>query len=65
MIAMEPKEEIPCAKCHSYKAKDKKFSCNPQDCKELSDWIFENVTQLRTESLQTQRCPEIAVRYVV
>jgi hypothetical protein len=64
-MTMEPTEEIPCAKCQSYNGKEKKFSCNPDNCKELSTWLFEHVIQLREESPRIQKDHEIAIRYVV
>ena len=64
-MTMEPTEEIPCAKCQSYNSKEKKFSCNPDACKELSAWLFEHVIQLRPEAHEIQQKREIAIRYVV
>ena len=66
LSAMEQKEEIPCAKCRSYKAKEKKFSCNPDDCKDLTLWLLENAPHMQPETLQMQlHIPEKAIQYVV
>jgi hypothetical protein len=65
---MENKKEkqIPCTTCKSYNAKLSKFSCKPNDCKELSDWLLPYVNQREPESLQMQvQLPDTAIPYVV
>jgi len=64
MIVMEKQSEVPCANCQSWK--EKKFSCNPDDCKVLTVWLLEHAPQLSTGTIQMQvQFPEIAVQYVV
>ncbi|MCW4003552.1 MAG: hypothetical protein NWE95_06540 [Candidatus Bathyarchaeota archaeon] len=66
MVDMKKQAEIPCTSCQSWNSKQKKFSCNPDDCKELTTWLFANAPQLRKETVQLQvRLPEIAIKYVV
>jgi hypothetical protein len=63
---MEHEEQIPCADCHLWNAKEKKFSCKPKDCKELSAWLLQYAPQLSAEKAQMQvQLPEIAIQYVV
>jgi hypothetical protein len=62
---MEHQEEIPCASCQSWNGKQKKFSCNPNHCKELSEWMHEHNSQpIAMEQIQIQ-LPETAIQYVV
>jgi hypothetical protein len=62
---MEHQEEIPCASCQSWNGKQKKFSCNPNHCKELSEWMHERNSQPSAmEQIQVQ-LPETAIQYVV
>jgi hypothetical protein len=66
MIVMDKQGEIPCAACHSWRKKQKKFSCNPDSCSALTTWLFENAPHIRAETLQTQvHLPEVAFQYVV
>jgi hypothetical protein len=63
---MEKKSEIPCTSCQSWNRKEKKFSCNPEDCKELTTWLSDNAPQLCKGSVQMQvHIPEVAIKYVV
>lgn len=63
---MEKQDEIPCANCQSWKRNEKKFSCNPDDCKTLTAWLLEHVPQLSTGTIQMQmQLPETAIQYVV
>lgn len=65
-MIMEKQEEIPCANCDSWKRKEKKFSCNPDDCKVLTAWFLDYVPQLKTGTIQMQvHLPEVAIQYVV
>jgi hypothetical protein len=61
---MAKQKEIPCASCQSWVKKQKKFSCNPDDCKGLADWLFANAPHLNDEYAQI-RLKEIANQYVV
>jgi hypothetical protein len=66
VIAMGEQPEIPCSKCQFWRKKQKKFSCNPNDCSLLTSWLLENAPQLSKETLQMQvRLPEVALQYVV
>jgi hypothetical protein len=66
MIVMEHEEPIPCADCRLWNAKEKKFSCKPKDCKELSAWLLQYAPQLSAEKAQMQvQLPETAIQYVV
>jgi hypothetical protein len=63
---MENKEEIPCAACQSWKKEQKKFSCNPDNCKVLTAWLFEKAPRLSTSKIQMQmQLPVPANQYVV
>jgi hypothetical protein len=65
-IVMEREEEIPCAVCHSWNAKEKKFSCEPRECKELSAWLLKHAAHLSRETPQMQaHYSETTIQYVV
>jgi hypothetical protein len=65
MIAMEHQEEIPCSSCQSWNGRQKKFSCNPNVCKGLSEWMHEHTSiPNAAEQIQVQ-LPETATQYVV
>ena len=65
LIVMESKQEIPCASCQSWNAKRRKFSCKPQDCKELSEWLMQYAPQLKPDQAGMDGLPETSIRYVV
>jgi hypothetical protein len=63
---MESTQEIPCATCKSWNAKLRRFSCKPQDCKELSAWLLQYVPQLGSNPLETEvQLSEESIPYVV
>jgi len=63
---MDKKGEIPCASCNSWKKQQKKFSCNPDSCKELTAWLVKNAPQLSPDAVQVQvHLPEVALQYIV
>ena len=64
---MAKKAEIPCASCSSWVKKQKKFSCNPDECSGLTEWMFANAPHLGgCENVKLLvRLPEIATQYVV
>jgi hypothetical protein len=63
---MERQDTIPCAACQSWNRKQRKFTCNPSDCKQLTAWLSEHAPQLSTGTTQMQvQLPEIAIQYVV
>jgi hypothetical protein len=65
MIVMEHQEEIPCASCQSWNGKEKKFSCNPNRCKGLSEWMHEHSSKTGgMEQILLQR-PDTAIQYIV
>ncbi len=66
MIVMDKQGEIPCAACHSWLKRERKFSCNPDRCSALTNWLFKNAPQLKPEAVQIQAIlPEKALQYVV
>lgn len=66
MVMVMEKDEIPCASCQSWKKQQKKFSCNPDGCKQLTTWLFKHAPQLCKGTVQMQvHIPEIAIQYVV
>lgn len=63
---METEEQIPCAKCHLWKSKEKKFSCKPNECKELSIWLFQYAGELKPEVEETKAQRQgTVIQYVV
>jgi hypothetical protein len=65
MIPMEPQEEIPCASCQSWNGRQKKFFCNPNLCKGLSDWMQEHTSIPNIEDHTKMRLSETTIQYVV
>ena len=65
MISMEHQEEIPCASCQSWNGKEKKFSCNPNHCKGLSEWMHEHNSKLSAMEQIIFRRPDTAIQYIV
>lgn len=37
---METKEEIPCSMCKLWHSEKKEFSCEPQKCDKLTEWLL-------------------------
>jgi hypothetical protein len=63
---MEKQKEIPCANCQSWKRNQKKFSCIPNDCKDLTSWLLQNAPHMKAETLQMQlQLPEPIIQYIV
>jgi hypothetical protein len=66
---MAKKAEIPCASCRSWVKKQKKFSCNPDECSGLTEWMFANAPHISGgENGNVKllvRLPMIATQYVV
>jgi len=62
MVAMSCNSEIPCSACHKWDAKAKSFSCNPHECRKLSEWLF-NHTQI--ELAETMQLAVVPIQYVV
>ncbi len=63
---MEDAKEIPCATCQSWKKAQKKFSCDPNACKMLTAWLFENAAHLNEPKIHMQLAfPEPAKQYIV
>jgi hypothetical protein len=66
MIVMKKQDDIPCANCQSWIRKEKKFSCNPDSCKQLTVWLLEHKPQVDSGTIHMQvPLPEIASQYVV
>jgi len=63
-IAMSTNSEIPCSTCHLWSAKKKSFSCNPDKCAKLSEWLFDH-TSLGNEEKDNIEVIEEPIQYVV
>ncbi|MGA3110973.1 MAG: hypothetical protein ABSE15_02960 [Candidatus Bathyarchaeia archaeon] len=62
----EQETQIPCIKCRSYSAEQRKFSCKPHICKELSVWLQQRCPQLAPNPAETEMRVRIAaIPYVV
>jgi len=59
---MARNSEIPCSACHKWNAQAKSFSCNPHECKQLSEWLFAHAQLERVEATQFMVAP---IQYVV
>lgn len=42
---MENDDVIPCAKCAAWNQKTKSFSCSPNECAKLSNWLLKHVKE--------------------
>jgi len=63
---MAKQAEIPCASCRSWVKKQKKFSCNPDECKGLTEWILSNAPELGGGNIKKLvMLPVSAMQYVV
>jgi hypothetical protein len=62
---MDHQEEIPCTSCQSWNGKQKKFSCNPNLCKGLSEWMNDHASLPSAEKQSQMHLPETALQYVV
>jgi hypothetical protein len=61
-------KEIPCANCQSWAKKEKKFSCNPDECKGLTAWLYENAPNMTKDKANLQftvKFPVSACQYIV
>jgi hypothetical protein len=66
VIVVKKQMGIPCMQCDSWKKKERKFSCNPNDCKVLTEWLLGHAPVLTKDTVQMQvHLPDVAIRYVV
>jgi len=63
VIAMGNNSEIPCSACHQWNAKAKSFSCNPNKCKKLSEWLLDNAQLANEETVQIK--VQVPIQYVI
>jgi hypothetical protein len=64
----EKNKEIPCANCHSWVKRQKKFVCNPDECKGLNAWLYENAPNMTKDTANLQfavKLPVSACQYIV
>ncbi|MGD0643498.1 MAG: hypothetical protein ABSA75_01175 [Candidatus Bathyarchaeia archaeon] len=59
---MSNNSEIPCSACHNWDATAKSFSCNPDKCQKLSEWLLAHGQIARAETMQVAVVP---IQYVV
>ncbi|HYA77138.1 MAG TPA: hypothetical protein VEF91_00315 [Verrucomicrobiae bacterium] len=59
---MSDDSEIPCSACHKWDAAAKSFSCNPHECRKLSEWLLNHAQIDRKETMQFAVVP---IQYVV
>ena len=59
---MSSNSEIPCSDCHKWDAKAKSFSCNPNECRKLSEWLFDHA---QIERVETVHFVVVPIQYVV
>lgn len=56
---MKIKAEIPCATCSLWNPKEKRFSCDPNRCEKLSNWLLKHARDNTVEP------PNKIIQYVV
>ena len=61
-FAMEDNSEIPCSFCKKWDSKTKSFSCNPDECQKLTEWLFAHA---QIEPKETKRVSLRPIQYVV
>ena len=44
-IKMESDAEIPCSTCPLWHPEEKSFSCNPNKCEKLSNWLLKHAKE--------------------
>jgi len=59
---MSSNSEIPCSACHKWNKKEKSFFCNPNECRKLSEWLFDHAQRKLVETMQVVDAP---IQYVV
>jgi hypothetical protein len=62
LIVMSANSEIPCSLCHKWSAEAQSFSCNPNKCQKLSEWLYDHAQKELSEELQIIDAP---IQYVV
>jgi hypothetical protein len=62
MFAMNKNSEIPCSLCNKRDPKARSFSCNPEKCQQLSEWLFEHAEIGQAEN---KRVSALTIRYMV
>jgi hypothetical protein len=55
--------EIPCSSCHRWNSKAKSFSCNPNKCTKLAEWLFDHAQIEKKQPLP--QAIEATPQYVV
>ena len=62
MFAMNNNSEIPCSLCHKWDIKAKSFTCSPNKCQKLSEWLLGHAQIEQTETKQVAVPP---ILYIV
>ena len=62
-LALKEKSEIPCSFCGKRDSKTRSFSCQPDDCKKLTRWLFEHSRS--GKAAEGERVAVSPIRYVV
>ena len=57
-----PIQKFPALFCQKWDSKARSFSCNPDECQKLSEWLFVNA---HIELKKTKRVNAFAIQYVV
>jgi hypothetical protein len=61
-FAMSNDSEIPCSFCSKWDSKTTSFSCNPEECQKLSEWLFNHAKIMPTE---TKKVAVLPIHYIV
>jgi len=62
---MSTKSEIPCSNCHLWNAEKKRFSCNPDKCEKLSEWLLDHASLGNVEDENILVIAPEPIQYVV
>jgi len=61
-IVMSNNSDIPCSVCHYWNTNAKSFSCNPRECRKLSEWL---ITRPRNNEEGQIQVTESQAQYLV
>jgi len=64
-MAMSNISEIPCTNCHQWNAKKKIFTCNPDKCVKLSEWLLDHTSMDKAEEDEIIEVVAAPIQYVV
>ncbi|HTY74834.1 MAG TPA: hypothetical protein VMD05_04630 [Candidatus Nanoarchaeia archaeon] len=62
---MSSNSEIPCKNCRLWNPEKTSFSCNPDKCEKLSDWLLDHASLGNTEDQNNIVINPEPIQYIV